>query len=290
MRWRTALTLVALLVLGFTLAAPAVTRADGVVIVEPPDACDPATCRLSSATNSTSSRTGSTSPSPTRSPPPRSTRSSTTRTIGSPKGTYIFPHSGRRHRRPVHDDRRRRGGRGQDPLRRRSPRDLQRDRPQKMRDPGPARIHRQRRDPGQHLPDRAGRGPPHPDRVPAGADRRGRTRSATSIRSTPSASRPRRWSSVSVHVIGRIAGADARRLLPEPPGRDRPHRRPPLRRRLGRLRRHPDHRLRADLHRQRRSRSAPTSSATVDPATGEGTSCSSPRPASRTTSPRSPKT
>jgi Ca-activated chloride channel family protein len=40
MRWRTALTLVALLFLGFTLAAPAVTRADGVVIVEPPECTD----------------------------------------------------------------------------------------------------------------------------------------------------------------------------------------------------------------------------------------------------------
>ena len=41
MRWRTTLSLVALLVLGFTLAAPAITRADGVIVVDPPP-CDPA--------------------------------------------------------------------------------------------------------------------------------------------------------------------------------------------------------------------------------------------------------
>jgi Ca-activated chloride channel family protein len=41
MHRRTLLSLVALLVLGFSLAAPALTRADGVVIVDPPP-CDPA--------------------------------------------------------------------------------------------------------------------------------------------------------------------------------------------------------------------------------------------------------
>lgn len=43
MHRRTLLSLVALLVLGFSLAAPAISRADGVVVVDPPP-CDPGPC------------------------------------------------------------------------------------------------------------------------------------------------------------------------------------------------------------------------------------------------------
>ena len=43
MNRRTLLSLVTLLVLGLTLAAPAITKADGGIIVDPPP-CDPAPC------------------------------------------------------------------------------------------------------------------------------------------------------------------------------------------------------------------------------------------------------
>ena len=241
------LPLIVFAVLVSLVASPLAASADGVIIVDPP-VCDPVCpdpvliadqldvqshrvdVSIADQVATTQHRPGL----------PQSQQ------LGRRRNLHLPHPAGRGHLR-LHDDRRRRAGRGQAARRRRSAPHLRRHRAQPAR-PGAARIHRRGRHPGQRLPDPAGRRPAHRDRIRR--DRSGRRRALplplpaehrALLRATAGGGqRPRR---------GRNPRAAARRLLAVARRRRRPARRLPFRGRLRSERRPAGHRFRALLQR-----------------------------------------